>query len=152
MRADIHGGPEHPLQSEAGYIDARPHSPVRGILLRRTAGPYIWVISGHFRAVGGTSANPPRAQVVSDLILGGLAFKKLGASLFLRMGGIQYLPPFCLLRIVRVAQSFCDDAFQIVEANSFEQRVTAAEEQLRFLTTAQRDKARSRSLPKTKQC
>src|SRR5215472_14452121 len=40
MRADIHGGPEHPLQSEAGYIDARPHSPVRGILLRRTAGPY----------------------------------------------------------------------------------------------------------------
>src|ERR1700738_84022 len=24
MRADIHDGPEHMLQSEAGYIDARP--------------------------------------------------------------------------------------------------------------------------------
>jgi hypothetical protein len=28
MRADIHDGPEHnTLQSEAGYIDARPHLP-----------------------------------------------------------------------------------------------------------------------------
>src|SRR5271166_6503345 len=26
MRADIHDGPEHTLQSEAGYIDARPLS------------------------------------------------------------------------------------------------------------------------------
>jgi hypothetical protein len=25
MRADIHDGPEHTLQSEAGYIDARPY-------------------------------------------------------------------------------------------------------------------------------
>src|SRR6516164_7503377 len=25
MRADVHEGPEHMLQSEAGYIDARPH-------------------------------------------------------------------------------------------------------------------------------
>jgi hypothetical protein len=35
------------LQSEAGYIDARPH--VRQIdetLLQRTAGPYIWVMYG----------------------------------------------------------------------------------------------------------
>src|ERR1700737_3459851 len=43
MRADIHDGSEHnTLQSEAGYIDARPH--VRQIdetLLQRTAGPYI---------------------------------------------------------------------------------------------------------------
>src|SRR3984893_11049080 len=42
-RADIHDGSEHnTLQSEAGYIDARPH--VRQIdetLLQRTAGPYI---------------------------------------------------------------------------------------------------------------
>src|SRR3984893_4298577 len=46
MRADIHDGSEHnTLQSEAGYIDARPH--VRQIdetLLQRTAGPYIGVI------------------------------------------------------------------------------------------------------------
>src|ERR1700682_2406230 len=26
MRADIHGGPEQKLQSEAGYIDARPQT------------------------------------------------------------------------------------------------------------------------------
>jgi hypothetical protein len=26
MRADIHDGPEHTLQSETGYIDARPLS------------------------------------------------------------------------------------------------------------------------------
>jgi hypothetical protein len=44
MRADIHGGPEHTLQSEAGYIDARPHNrQLDENLLRRTAGPYIWV-------------------------------------------------------------------------------------------------------------
>src|ERR1700730_16980362 len=46
-RADIHDGSEHnTLQSEAGYIDARPH--VRQIdetLLQRTAGPYIGVKS-----------------------------------------------------------------------------------------------------------
>ncbi len=29
MRADIHDGPEHMLQSEAGYIDARPLTPAR---------------------------------------------------------------------------------------------------------------------------
>src|ERR1700675_5139303 len=41
MRADIHDGPEHMLQSEAGYIDARPLTPARQNLLQRTAGPYI---------------------------------------------------------------------------------------------------------------
>src|ERR1700676_481194 len=42
MRADIHDGPEQPLQSEAGYIDARPQRrQIDEILLRRTAGPYI---------------------------------------------------------------------------------------------------------------
>src|ERR1700687_779809 len=45
MRADIHDGPEHMLQSEAGYIDARPLTPARQNLLQRTAGPYIWVKS-----------------------------------------------------------------------------------------------------------
>ena len=39
------------LQSKAGYIDARPLSPLDEILLRRTAGPYIWVISGHRRGI-----------------------------------------------------------------------------------------------------
>jgi hypothetical protein len=33
------------LQSEAGYIDARPHVlQLDEILLQRTAGPYSWVI------------------------------------------------------------------------------------------------------------
>src|SRR5215470_14373247 len=41
MRADIHDGREHMLQSEDGYIDARPHHQDRGNLLHRTAGPYI---------------------------------------------------------------------------------------------------------------
>jgi hypothetical protein len=45
MRADIHDGPEHMLQSEAGYIDARPLTPARQNLLQRTAGPYIRVKS-----------------------------------------------------------------------------------------------------------
>src|SRR5258708_18436079 len=43
MRADIHDGPEHMLQSEAGYIDVRPLTPARQNLLQRTAGPYIRV-------------------------------------------------------------------------------------------------------------
>src|SRR2546430_952793 len=43
MRADIHDGPEHMLQSEAGYIDARPLTPARQNLLQRTAGPYMRV-------------------------------------------------------------------------------------------------------------
>jgi hypothetical protein len=45
MRADIHDGSEHnTLQSEAGYIDARPHTrQIEEILLQRTAGPYIGV-------------------------------------------------------------------------------------------------------------
>src|SRR5262249_36371491 len=43
MRADVHEGREHMLQSEAGYIDARPHRQDRGNLLHRTAGPYIGV-------------------------------------------------------------------------------------------------------------
>src|ERR1700674_5177120 len=42
MRADIHGGPEQKLQSEAGYIDARPQTEN---LLQRTAGPYIGSIA-----------------------------------------------------------------------------------------------------------
>jgi len=41
MRADIHDGPERTLQSEAGYIDARPYCRIDENLLHRTAGPYI---------------------------------------------------------------------------------------------------------------
>src|SRR6516164_1538359 len=44
-RADIHEGPEHMLQSEAGYIDASPHRQDRRNLLHRTAGPYIGVMT-----------------------------------------------------------------------------------------------------------
>ena len=46
MRADIHDGPEHTLQSEVGYIDARPYCRIDENLLHRTAGPYIGVITG----------------------------------------------------------------------------------------------------------
>src|SRR6476469_223566 len=34
-------GSRDKLQSETGYIDARPHPPDRRNLLQRTAGPYI---------------------------------------------------------------------------------------------------------------
>src|ERR1700740_2404425 len=44
MRADIHDGPEHMLQTETEYIDARPHQPASTkSLLHRAAGPYIRV-------------------------------------------------------------------------------------------------------------
>ena len=50
----MHDGREHnTLQSEAGYIDARPY--IRQIdetLLQRTAGPYIRVISAEFPMSG----------------------------------------------------------------------------------------------------
>jgi hypothetical protein len=45
MRADIHDGPEHTLQSEVGYIDARPYCRIAKNLLHRTAGPYIGSIA-----------------------------------------------------------------------------------------------------------
>src|SRR5438132_12462290 len=47
-RISMMAGSTSALQSEAGYIDARPQ--IRQIdenLLRRTAGPYIWVKPGH---------------------------------------------------------------------------------------------------------
>ena len=51
MRADIHGGPEQTLQSEAGYIDARPHSrQIDENLLQHTAAPYIRVMCSLPRA------------------------------------------------------------------------------------------------------
>ena len=59
-RADIHDGSEHnTLQSEAGYIDARPH--VRQIdetLLQRTAGPYIRVKTGGYRTATAMAGSP----------------------------------------------------------------------------------------------
>jgi len=64
MRADIHGGPEHMLQSEAGYIDARPKSrQLDETLLRRTAGPYMWVKGGHADPVTGESELTPTPDV-----------------------------------------------------------------------------------------
>src|ERR1700752_4727380 len=65
MRADIHNGPEHMLQSEAGYIDARPLTPARQNLLQRTAGPYIRVTSGRTRVEHIKSAPPQAADVTT---------------------------------------------------------------------------------------
>jgi hypothetical protein len=65
MRADIHDGSEHnTLQSEAGYIDARPH--IRQIdetLLQRAAGPYIGVMNGGSWRARITSASPQSSDV-----------------------------------------------------------------------------------------
>jgi hypothetical protein len=52
------------LQSKAGYIDARPHIPqLEEVLLQRTAGPYIWVTSGHHGLRHDLSASPPKADI-----------------------------------------------------------------------------------------
>jgi hypothetical protein len=60
MRADIHDGSEHnTLQSEAGYIDARPHiRQIEEILLQRAAGPYIGVRFGRYRTAILMTASP----------------------------------------------------------------------------------------------
>src|SRR6266403_6247358 len=63
MRADIHDGPEHMLQSEAGYIDARPLTPARQNLLQRTAGPYIRVKLRRTQYEHMFSALPPTMDV-----------------------------------------------------------------------------------------
>jgi hypothetical protein len=67
MRADIHDGREHMLQSEAGYIDARPHRQDRPNLLHRTAGPYIWVISRHYRTATATAGSPQIPDITSTV-------------------------------------------------------------------------------------
>jgi hypothetical protein len=65
MRADIHGGPEHnALQSEAGYIDARPQGRlIDESLLQRTAAPYIWVKGGCRRQADGTAGLPSAPEM-----------------------------------------------------------------------------------------
>jgi hypothetical protein len=48
MRADIHDGPEHTLQAEAGYIDARPLSAgSTKASCNARPGPYIRVKTGN---------------------------------------------------------------------------------------------------------
>src|SRR5216684_7341425 len=63
MRADIHDGREHMLQSEAGYIDARLLTPARQNLLQRTAGPYIRVRMRNTLCEQMFSASPPNSDI-----------------------------------------------------------------------------------------
>src|ERR1700724_1434468 len=63
MRADIHDGREHMLQSEAGYIDARPHHQDRQNLLHRTAGPYKRVKTRIYRTATATAGSPQLADI-----------------------------------------------------------------------------------------
>jgi hypothetical protein len=65
MRADIHHGPEHKLHKEAGYISARPNLVISESLLRCTAGPYIWVSSGH---VGGSARLIQAAAFLDSIV------------------------------------------------------------------------------------
>jgi hypothetical protein len=51
------------LQSETGYIDARPHHPDRQIFLHRTAGPYIQVKCGTTRNEHISSEMRSRADI-----------------------------------------------------------------------------------------
>src|SRR6476660_3656082 len=64
MRADIHDGPEHMLQSETEYIDARPHQSA-STKASCTARPDHTL--GHKRkcsCLNGMSVLPPRADLV----------------------------------------------------------------------------------------
>ena len=65
MLADFNDGPEHStLQSEAGYIDARPQANrSTESLLQRTAAPYIAVSK----------------SLTQSLAVGNVAFEKAGA-------------------------------------------------------------------------
>jgi hypothetical protein len=65
MRADIHDGPEHTLQAEAEYIDARPYLSDRRNLLQRTAGPYKWVTCCFPECLSATAGVP---QIAADLL------------------------------------------------------------------------------------
>ena len=76
------------LQSEAGYIDARPHQLSRRNLLHRTAGPYIRVIldgrisitlPGHFRStrkadIYFNALKPQRTNVKVESKMGAVAW------------------------------------------------------------------------------
>src|SRR6516225_4742961 len=87
MRADIHDGWEHTLQSEAGYIDARPHRQDRGNLLHRTAGPYIRVTSSHYRTATSSAASPQSADIIRARAMQETMTRKTG-----RLGGV-FQPP-----------------------------------------------------------
>jgi hypothetical protein len=71
MRADIHDGPEHTLQSEVGYIDARPYCRIDENLLHRTAGPYIRVKGRRTHGEHNRSASPWELTIQQTLRLGG---------------------------------------------------------------------------------
>jgi hypothetical protein len=76
MRADIHDGPElNSLQSEAGYIDARPHQPDRRNPLHRTAGPYIRVnrdrsLRAENRAMSGVPRKRRKVRALAHVTTG----------------------------------------------------------------------------------
>src|SRR5690348_17016795 len=72
-------GSRDKLQSETGYIDARPHPPDRRNLLQRTAGPYIGVTLGRSPTEHIESASPPESETdMPDWPLG--ATSRLGES------------------------------------------------------------------------
>jgi hypothetical protein len=71
MRAEIHDGPEHMLQSETEYIDARPHQPA-STKASCTARPDH--TCGSFSEVGARNRHvrfPPDSNQTAD-IAGGL--------------------------------------------------------------------------------
>src|SRR5262245_50495332 len=55
------------LQSEAGYINARPHLPDRGNLLQCTAGPYIRVKMRKTRSEYNESGSHSIADMRADI-------------------------------------------------------------------------------------
>src|ERR1700752_2071196 len=107
MRADIHNGPEHMLQSEAGYIDARPLTPARQNLLQRTAGPYIRVRFGTARDEHNGSALPRAADSGRDV---GRVLRWARTGLMHRSKQLAHFvrnADACLVRCVQSCLSSC---------------------------------------------
>src|SRR6266436_610103 len=83
MRADIHDGPEHMLQSETEYIDARPHQPA-STKASCTARPdhtsasnaSFWPCADHFRSTPISRQFPSRSACPKGAMCGRLRVGK----------------------------------------------------------------------------
>ena len=68
-------GSRDKLQSETGYIDARPHPPDRRNLLQRTAGPYIGSRATKLILSTRSPLVPPIADIRADVV-----FRRFGPA------------------------------------------------------------------------
>src|SRR5262245_42328214 len=92
------------LQSETGYIDARPHPLDRRNLLQRTAGPYIWVTLRRTHSEQKESASSPLSGRRADILYRLLRAKSCRERLHKSPSELRSWkrePDGCLLRTCR---------------------------------------------------